>query len=95
MARSAHLGPRQIDADHPSDMTITAYLVLHKRPIIRNPKAPAAVLEFNDPAAGPDPISFLLTAVQLRRLGEALCRLVQTAETPDWAGNSTRTVHPL
>jgi hypothetical protein len=73
-------GPQRVAADHPSDMTISAYLVLHKRPITRDPKAPVAVLEFDDPASGPEPISFLLTGFQLRRLHEALYRLVKTAE---------------
>jgi hypothetical protein len=74
--------PERVDADHPSDTSITAYLVLHKRPITRDPKAPVAVLEFNDPASGPDPTSFLLTGSQLCRLTEALYRLVKTAERP-------------
>jgi hypothetical protein len=39
------------------------------------------VLEFSDPATGPEPISFMLTGYQLCRLQEALYRLVRTAET--------------
>lgn len=72
--------PERVEAHHPSDMTITACLALHKRPITRDSEAPVAVLECNDPAAGPEPISFLLTGYQLRRLQEVLHRLVRTAE---------------
>ena len=70
----------RVAEDFPSDLAIEAYLLRHEKPIAPNAKADLAALEFNDPASGPDPITFLLTFGQLRHLSEALNRLIRIGE---------------
>lgn len=73
-----HISHRErVGDDFPSsDCAVEAYLLLPKQP--PDSRQPKAALEFHAPGA--EPVSFVLSFRQLRRLDEALCRLISQGE---------------